>query len=408
MNTSLYIAKRYLFSKKSINAINIISGISMFGVFVASAALIIILSVFNGFESVILSMYNSFSPELRIEPSYGKGFDPATPAIASIKRDARISHVNEVLQEKVLLRYNNRQFIGTVRGVSDSFSKSRGLDSIMVDGSFLLHAEGTPQAVIGASVQGSLGVNIYDEATPIELYAARKGSATSINPAEEFNVKYIHSSGVFNVQQDFNDVVIVPLSFARDLLSEPKNISAIELRIKPLASIDDVQKDISKRLGKGFLVKNRIQQNELLYKVLNVEKWAIYIILTFVLIIAIFNLVGSLTMLVIDKKKDIAILSSIGASKKLIKRIFFYEGIMISMTGCVLGLLCGIGFCLIQQRFGLIKMGDVQTITESYPIALKIADSALVILTVFSISLLTSEISSRLSVKTLDQINENL
>lgn len=380
----------------------------MFGVFVGSAALIIILSVFNGFENVILSMYNSFSPELRVEPAYGKYLDPDQPSIRALASDSRIANYSEVLQEKALLRYGKAQYIGTVKGVSKSFMKRNNLDSILIDGNFTLNKNGIEQTVVGATVQAALGINVFDDLTQLEIYSPRKGAVSSINPADEFNISYIHPSGVFNVQQDYNEILIVPMDFARKLLDEPRMISSVEIFLKPGISVEAYQKDLKEKLKKNYIVKNRVQQNELLYKVLNMEKWAIYVILTFVLIIAIFNLVGSLTMLVIDKKKDIAILSSIGASEKLIKRIFFYEGIMIAMAGCVMGLAAGLIFCLLQQRYGFISMGQVKTITESYPIGLRWTDFLLVFFTVCGISLLTAEVSSRLSVKTLDQIKENL
>ncbi|PWG82567.1 FtsX-like permease family protein [Pararcticibacter amylolyticus] len=408
MYTSFYIAKRYLFSKKSLNAINFISGISVLGVFVGSAALVIILSVFNGFENVVLSMYNTFTPEIRIEPSSGKAFDPGSALFTALRKDKRIENYTEVLQEKALLRYKGGQYIGMVKGVSNDFLKRQRLDSTLIEGSFTLNKNGVDFAVAGSLVQGYLNLNLKDDFTDLEIYSPRKGAGNSINPADEFIVKTIHPSGVFQIQQQFDESLIVPLHFARQLLEEEKKVSFIEIYLKDDSQIDRFQDEISQKLGKQFIVKNRVQQNALLYKILNSEKWAIFVILTFVLIIAVFNLVGSLTMLVMDKKKDIAILSSIGAGRGLIRKIFFLEGMIITVAGCIAGMFTGLIFCLVQQHFGLIKMAEANLITESYPVGINPLDFVLVFFTVTGISLITSGIASRLSVKNLGNMKDEL
>jgi lipoprotein-releasing system permease protein len=409
LNTARYIAKRYLFSKKSVNAIHIISGISMLGVLVGSAALIIILSVFNGFEGLILSMYNNLGPDLEITPANAKHFNPNNAGIQELAKDKRVLNYTEVLQEKALMRYGNTQFIGKVKGVSANYAKGKAVDSVLLDGDFDLEKNGEPTAIIGASVQSYLSVNIGDQFQTLDIYAPRKGISNSLNPADEFAVRSVFPVGVLRIQQEVNDMVLVPISLARDLLGEPGTCSSLEISVKPSINTDDFQEELTKKLGNNFVVKNRIQQNELLYKILNSEKWAIFLILTFVLIIAIFNIIGSLTMLVIDKRKDIAILSSMGASKSLIRRIFFLEGMMISGIGCLIGLAVALAFCLIQQKTGFVKMDDgPNPLLESYPIALKISDFGLVTLTVLGISAIASAISSRLSVKTLDQLKETL
>ncbi|MBS7565843.1 ABC transporter permease [Mucilaginibacter sp. Bleaf8] len=409
MNTSIYIAKRYLFSRKKMHAINIISGISMLGVLVGSAALVIILSVFNGFEKVILSLYNNFTPELKIEPVQGKTFNPNTAYFNQLRHDDRVFSFTEVLQEKALIRYNNRQFIGTVHGVSEAFLNNKQLDSTIQTGSFTLQANNKPYAVIGATVQNSLAVNINDPLATLQVYSPRRNAGTnSINPADEFTVQYISPSGIFAIQQDFDDMMIVPLSFTRNLLDEPVNVSSIELNFKKRTNIDAVKDEIEEHLGKGFNVRNRYQQNTELYKTLNYERWFTFMILTFVLVIAIFNIIGSLTMLVIDKRKDIAVLTSLGAGKPLIQGIFFFEGMMISAVGYVIGSVLGLGFCLLQYKYGLIKMGGQMMVIDAYPVHIKATDFLLVLLTVTVISVIASGISSRLSVKGLDDIKQDL
>ncbi|MBS1501037.1 MAG: ABC transporter permease [Bacteroidetes bacterium] len=409
MNTAVYIARRYLFSRKKINAINIISAISMLGVFIGSAALVVVLCAYNGLEDVILSAYSNFTPEIIIQPKQGKTFDPNTPFFHALHRDPSLFSFTEVLEEKALIRYGQTgQYIGTVRGVSDEFLKNKQLDSTIEKGSFTLKSGGHDFAVVGVTVQNVLSVNISDQLSPLEIYSPKRDASSSATALDAFEVRDIYPSGIFNIQQDFNGLIITPIEFMRDLLNEPKNISAIDLNYKKGTDLKAVQADLQDKLGDMFTIKNRIQQNADLYKTLNYEHWFVFMILTFVLIIAIFNIVGSLTMLVIDKQKDIAILSSLGAGKKLIQGIFFFEGMMISFIGCVAGMLAGSMFCFLQQKLGFIKFGDNATIIDAYPIAFKFTDYVIVFFTVAGISAIASGISARLSIKRLGEIKEEL
>ena len=385
------------------HAINIISGISMLGVFVGSAALVIILSVFNGFEKVILGLYSNFTPELKIEPRFGKTFDPNTTYFMQLHKDPRIFSYTEVLQEKALIMYNNKSFIGNIKGVTPDFLKNKQLDSTIQDGSFTLRSDSINYAVIGGTVAGSLSVNISDP-TPLRIYAPNRSAMSSSDPLNEFIVRNISPSGVFSIQQDFDDIAVTPIDFARELLNEPVNVSSIEINCIKGTNVDGFQREIIDRAGGKYTVKNRIQQNTELYKTLNYERWFIFMILVFVLIIAIFNIIGSLTMLVIDKRKDIAILSSLGAGKKLVQGIFFFEGMMISGIGCIAGMIVGLIFCLLQQKYGFIKMGASMSVIDAYPIELRVKDFGLVLLTVGFIAVMASWISSRLSIKNLDDI----
>lgn len=408
MNTSVYIAKRYLFSKKKTHAINIISGISMVGVFIGSATLIIILSAFNGLEDVILKLYSNFTPELKIEARLGKTFNPETPYFNSLKKDKRIFSFTEALEEKGMVKYRDKTFIANIKGMSDDFLKNTNLDSAIQDGGFVLNAGGKPFAVIGTAVQNSLSVNVHDELTPMIIYSPRRTTGSSINPMDEFREALIYPSGVFSIQQEFDDIVVVSLDFARDLLGEPDQVSSLELTYNKGTDVEQIQDEIQDKLGNAFVVKNRKEQNVELYKTLNFERWSIFMILTFVLIVAIFNIIGTLTMLVIDKKQDIAVLTSIGADKSLIRGIFFFEGMMISMIGCVIGLAAGLIFCLLQQHYGFIKMSENVAVIDGYPIKLMAGDFALVLFTVGVISVIASAISASLSVKGLDDIKHDL
>ena len=410
MNTAFYIARRYLFAKKSTNAINIISAISLLGVFVGSAALIIILSVFNGFEEVVLKMFNTITPHLAITPAKGKTFDPNTVYFSQLKKNQSIYSYTEVLSENALLKYRDKQSVGLVKGVSNDYLKNKSLDTITKVGKFLLNNREGANAVIGSAIQNYLMVNPNDPFSQLQIFSPKKGlSTSSVNPVDDFTSLYIPVAGIFEVQEDFDNIAIVPLSFARKLLQEEKNISSIEINLQKGVDPDVFKLNIEEQLGAAFVVKDRIEQNKALYNILGTEKWAVYIILTFILIIAIFNIIGSLTMLVIDKMKDIAILSGLGAGKSLIKRIFLFEGMMITMSGCILGLVAGLLFCLLQQKTGLIKMSqDTVMMSNAYPVGLKWKDFVLVFVTVSIFSFVASALSSNLSVKKINHLNQDL
>jgi lipoprotein-releasing system permease protein len=382
----------------------------MVGVFVGSAALIIILSVFNGFEEVVLKMFNTISPQVVISPRQGKTFDPDTRYFHVLRNNPDVYSYTQVLSENALLRYNEKQSVGLIKGVSTEYLKNKSLDSITIEGNFVLNNSAGSNAVIGSAIQAYLMVNITDPFNQLQVFSPKKGSKpNSLNPADDFNVLSIPVSGVFEVQQDFDNVAIVPLSFARSLLDEPERISAIEINLQPGVDAGKFKDDIEQRIGSHYEIKDRIQQNKVLYNILGTEKWAVYIILTFILIIAIFNIIGSLTMLVIDKLKDIAVLSSLGAGKKLIKRIFLFEGMMITMTGCIFGLLVGFIFCLVQQKYGVFKMSEENlVIANAYPVAFKWMDFMLVFLTVSVFSFVASALSSNLSVKKINHLNQDL
>ncbi len=405
MNTPLFIAKRYLFSKKSVNAINIISSISMLGVLIGSAALVIILSVFNGFELLILNMYSSFTPELRLEPKQGKSFEFDSELEELLSRQRGVAYYTEVLQEKVLVRYGQNQYIANLKGEKIRSIPPNIADSLLFQGDFILKKDTTDYAVVGAAVQAYLGIDLEKEEIKATIYSPRKGTQNVLNPAEEFNLRSIYLSGVLMAQPMFDNLVIVPLSFARDVLSEPDRVSAVEIYLDENADFRSLERALREQLGERFLVKNRAQQNPALYKVLNSEKWAIFFILTFVLIIAIFNIIGSLTMLVIDKKRDIAVLKSLGANDSFIKRIFFTEGMFISFLGCIIGMALGLIFCVLQKKFGLIKMDGAELVTNVFPIAIKATDFMLVFFTVLFIALIASYVSSHLSVKGEEQLS---
>jgi lipoprotein-releasing system permease protein len=387
VNLSFYIARRYLLGKKSQNAINIISGISVIGVTVGTMALVIVLSVFNGFDSVVKSLFSTFDPDIKISVAEGKTFTPDPLVTRKIRELPGVEAVSEVLEENVLLLYGDNQHIGTIKGVDDSFQAVTGLDSMVYDGSMKLKEKNRYYAVVGQGLAYSLriGLSFID---PLFVYTIdRKSRFNMAQPEESIRRDFIYPSGIFAIEQDFDSkYVIVPIEFARELLSYDKEVSFLEVKLDPDFPPENVQAEITSFMGEGFHVKNREQQNALFYRVMKSEKWAIFLILTFILIIASFNIIGSLSMLIIDKKKDILTLRNMGAGNRLIERIFLVEGWLISITGSVLGLALGTGISWIQQRFGLIRLsGSGSFVIDAYPVKIEAVDILLIWLTVLII-----------------------
>ena len=392
MNLSFYIARRYLLGKKSRNAINIISGISVFGVTVGTMALVIVLSVFNGFDQVVKSLFSAFDPDIKISAVEGKTFIPDEAVKAEILSLPGVEAISEVLEENVLLLYGDKQNIATIKGVDESFVEVSGIDSMIYDGSMKLKDRNRPYAVVGQGVAYSLriGLSFVD---PLFVYTIdRKAQFNMAQPEESIRRDFIYPSGIFAIEQDFDSrYIIVPIEFVRELLSYDTEASFLEIKLDPRFPADKVQSGIASIAGDNFQVKNRQQQNAIFYRVMKSEKWAIFMILTFILIIASFNIIGSLSMLIIDKKKDIVTLRNMGANNRLIERIFLAEGWLISVIGSLLGLALGTGFSWVQQRFGLIRLqGSGTFIIDSYPVKIEGVDIFLIWITVLLIGLIAA------------------
>lgn len=391
MNLPFYISKRYLFSKKSQNVINIISGISVAGVVTGTMALIVILSVFNGFDDLIKSLYSTFDPEIKIIPAEGKTFSPSSASFTAVRNHRNVLHFSEVLEENVLLRYGERQYIATMKGVDDEFADVIGIDTMIIDGSFTLRESNRPMAVIGQGVAYYLGIGLTF-INPINVYSIKRTGSIPMNPEQAISRKFIFPSGIFSIEQEHNiKYIIVPISFARDLLGYNDEVSAVELKLRSGTDIKLFQNEIKKIIGNEFLVQNRNDQNALFYRIMRSEKWAIFFILTFILIVASFNIIGSLTMLMLDKKEDIRTLQNLGASNLLIRRIFLLEGWMISIIGAIIGLIIGSVIAWLQARFGIIKLsGSGSFIIDAYPVVYKFADVIKVFTTVIFIGFLAA------------------
>jgi len=390
----LFIARRYLFAKKSHNIINIISLISVIGVMVGTGALILVLSVFNGFEGLVLSLYNSFNPELKITAKEGKVFNLTEEQLMKIKQLPGIAFVSETVEENALARFGEKQYIVMMKGVDENFTRMTPLDDFLLNGRYIIGDETRPYAVIGAGVAYYLGIYPKDFAVPMSLYVPKRTRKTlSGMPDQTFNTHGVNVAGVFTIQQEFDiSYVLVPIGLARELLEYENETGALEIALSPGASVPQAREGIIDILGPGFEIKDRYQQQATLYRVMKSEKWAVFFILTFILIIAAFNMIGSLSMLIVDKKKDIAVLWSLGASKPLIKRIFFTEGLMISLFGGLLGLLLGGLIALAQQEFGLIRLGGGEGtyIVDAYPVKVQFTDFLYVLVTVLVIGAATT------------------
>jgi lipoprotein-releasing system permease protein len=385
MKLSLYIAKRYLFAKKSRNAINIISGISVAGVTVGTMALITVLSVFNGLETMVKGIFNTSDPEIRILPEKGKVFVPDSITLVRLSSLNGVDAWAEVLEENALLKYENQQYIATIKGVSDNYKSVTDLDTAMWDGEFKLRDENRMYAVAGLGVANYLGMRL-NFVSPLSVYIPQRTASLNINPETAFARRYISFSGIFAVEQEFDSkYIFTPIDFLRDLLEYKKEVTSIELKLKPGADEKKVQKAVQNLFGKSFVVQNRYQQQEIFYKVMKAERLAIFVILTFILIIASFNIIGSLTMLIIEKEHDIEILKSLGADNALIKKIFIFEGWLISLLGTIAGLLLGFIVCYIQYRFGIIKLAGDSLLINTYPVEMRLTDFFIVGATVLAI-----------------------
>lgn len=386
MKLSLYIARRYLFAKKSRNAINVISAISVAGVTVGTMALITILSVFNGLEEMVRSIFSTSDPQIKIAPAKGKVFIPDSLMLKRLAGTEGVEIYALTLEENALLRYEEQQYIATVKGVSLNYAEVTDLDTAMWDGNFTLLGEnGRPYAVAGLGVANYLGMRL-NFVSPLAIYIPDRKARIRGTPDNEFTRKYIYMSGIFAVEQEFDSkYVFLPLDFARELLDYKDEVSSIEVRMKPGADEKRTQNAIREVMGDQFVVQNRYEQQEMFYKVMKAERLAIFVILTFILVIASFNIIGSLTMLIIEKERDINILRSLGADNRLIKRIFIYEGWMISFIGTVTGLLLGFILCAAQQHFGIVKLAGESLLIDAYPVRMQLSDFLIVAATVLAI-----------------------
>ena len=390
MSFPFYIARRYLFSKKSHNAINVISGVSVCGVALATLAMVCTLSVFNGFQDLVATMFTAFDPEIKITAANGKVFDSQDERIQLLRDLPEIEVFSESLEDNAMVQYKGRQAMVVIKGIEDNFNQLTAIDSILYGrGEWILRDEVVDYAVPGIELVSVLGTGIRF-LDPLEVYAPKRGAKINVaNPSTSFESSYLHSSGlVFAVNQQKYDAsyILTSLSFARDLFQYDKEVSSIELRIAADADVKEVKKDIKRMLGNDFLVQDRYEQQADTYRIMEVEKLISYVFLSFILLIACFNVIGSLSMLIIDKRNDVVTLRNLGADDQLVSRVFLFEGYMITFFGALIGIGLGLLLCLIQQEFGIISLGSGDSagafVVDAYPVSVYAIDVILVLITV--------------------------
>ena len=395
MNFPFYIARRYLFSKKSTHAINVISGISMVGVAVATMALVVTLSVFNGFHDLVASFFTQMDPQLKVVPVKGKTALAADPILTKIRQLPEVEVATECLEEQALAVYHDRQMMVKVKGVDDNFAQLTHIREILEgDGEFELHAADMNYGIPGLGVAYQLGLG-YTYEQPLKIFAPRReGQLNMANPTEGFVVDELFSPGVvFCMKQGKYDknYILTSIAFTRHLFDLEGRLSSLELRLKPGSNFDRVKAQMQELAADQFKVLDRYEQQDDTFRIMKVEKLIAYVFLTFILIIACFNIIGSLSMLIIDKKDDVVTLRNLGATERQITRIFLFEGRLISAVGAVLGILIGLLLCWMQQQYGLVRLGSSEGsfVVDAYPVSVHPWDVVLIFLTVLAVGFLS-------------------
>lgn len=399
MNLPLKFARRYLFAKKSTNAINIISGIAVGGIAVGTAAIILILSVFNGFEDLIKSLYGSFNPDIKVTVIEGKVFTPEEGTIKKIKGIDGVSEVSQTLSEVSFFEYGESQDFGILKGVDAAFDSVSKVDENIIRGEYFTQDEEMSYAVIGAGMEYKLSMVVGDQSQSLGVYMPNRKKRTIGfgSPTDVFKRRFLPPVGVFAIQQEFDDnYIITSLDFVQDILSYRNGeIGALEVKVTENANTDNILTAIKKIVGKDFEVKDRYQQEEAFFKLMNMEKWMAYAVISFALLLLAFNIVGALWMLVLDKKKDIAILKSMGATDNLVRNIFLSEGLALSFFGAMIGYVFAIIIYILQKTVGIVKLsGGANLLIDTYPIDIKIFDFVLVFFTVMFIGFLAAWLPS--------------
>ena len=394
MNFPFYIARRYLFSKKSTHAINVISAISAVGVAVATMALIVTLSVFNGFHDLVATFFTSFDPQIEVVPAQGKTAPADDPVLQKIRQMPQVEVATECLKDQALAIYRGKQTMVTLMGVDNSFEQMSRIDEILYgEGAFILHAANLNFGIVGARLAETLGMNA-NWGGSLLIYAPRKtGQLDMANPSDGFVVDSLISPGsVFMVKQGKydRDHVLAPISFARSLFEQQGMLSSLQIRLKNGSDLDEVKNEMKTIAGDKYRVLDRYEQQEDTFRIMKVEKFIAYIFLTFILIVASFNIIGSISMLIIDKKNDVVTLRNLGATDKQIKRIFLFEGRLISFLGAMAGLLLGLLLCWLQQQFGLVALGQSSGtfVVDAYPVSVHPEDVVAVFVTVVVVGFL--------------------
>jgi lipoprotein-releasing system permease protein len=398
VNFPLLVARRYLFARRSTNAINIITGISVFGLAVGTAALLLVLSVFNGFEDLLAGLFGHFNPEIKVTPARGKQFSTDSIRLDQLRRIDGIWYVSGTLEEIAFFDYEGSKDFGVLKGVDSLFARVTNIDSTVREGVYRLQGDERNFAVLGAGMRNKLSVNVDNPLASLTVYMPVE--KTGSLPGNEFQTRSIYPAGTFAIQQEFdNQYILTNVDFMRELLATDSSVlSALEIRCRPGADVQAVRDRLRALLGPSFTVKDNYEQNEAFFKVMQLEKWMGFAITSLMLVLMAFNMVGALWMIVLDKQKDISVLKSLGATDRTVRRIFLTEGLLLTLLGLSLGLLMAVLLYWLQKTFGLITIPQ-GFLVESYPIAMRITDFIPVILTVAAIGLLASLAPARRAVQ---------
>jgi lipoprotein-releasing system permease protein len=396
MNLPLHIARRYLFAKKSTNVINIITGIAVFGISVGTAALILVLSVFNGFEDLITGMYSYFNPDVKVAPVQGKFFETSDSLLTEIKGVPGVDFVSETMEEVAVFEYKENNAIGVLFGVDENYSNVLAIDSTVREGKFKLYS-GRHHAVLGLGMRNKLGVNINDEFSAINVYMPKRKKVGLFEPM--FVKRMVYPAGTFMIQQEFdNQYIFTSLAFARELLGIGKKVSSLQIKLAPGFDIPETLEAIQTIVGPDYTVKNKYQQQESFLKLMQVEKWLSFAIVSLMMLLISFNMIGALWMIVLEKQKDISILKSMGATRKIVHNIFLFEGLLLTGLGILIGFVLAWAIYLLQKNIGLINVpGDF--IIDAYPMSMHFLDFVIVAVIVGIIGLLVSIAPARRAMK---------
>lgn len=388
MNLALKIARRYLFAKRSTNAINIITGIAVFGIAVGTAALLLVLSVFNGFEDLITAMYNNFDPDVKITPVQGKTFSQDSIPLAELQAINGVGAISATLEEVAGFKYKDNVVFGIIKGVDENYEYVTNVDSVIREGRFALESAELSYGVVGVGVRNKLALDIDDPFYRIGVYMAkRKRNPLDPNP---LRTQYLHPIGTFFAQQEFDqEYIITNLAFVRSLLQVRDQLSAIEIKLQPGFNVPETYAKIQEVVGDGFYVKDRYQQQESFFKLMKIEKWLSYAIAGLMMVMIAFNMIGALWMAVLEKRPDIVILKSMGATDRTVRNIFLSQGLLLSLLGLLIGFVLAITIYVLQKTVGIVTIPGNASI-DAYPVSMRPADFIVVILTVLAIGLLAS------------------
>lgn len=393
MKFIFFVAKRYFLSKHNTNAINIISFVSMLAVMVVTIAMLIIFSSLNGFEGLVKSLYRSFYPDIMITAKEGKSFVINKARFTKLKEIRGIEGISEVLEEKALVTSQDKQVIAVIKGVDEEFAKVNGVNNKIIRGVYKLYDEiGNPRMIVGAGIEARLNLNVTDPLITAKIHMPKRSKRKALMIKDAFKIGRVYPSGTFSIQQEFDaKYILVPIKLTRRLLHySDEQVTGLELKLDKTENVNRLKTKIETLYGDAFNVRTRYEQNQSLYQVMNMESWVVYCLLTLILFIAGFNILGSLIMLVLDKTKDIFILRSMGASAKMIRAIFLAEGMLFSGLGALLGVIFSVIMILCQQSFGIVEIPGGTFVISAYPMDMEIEDFLLVFFTVMIISLLSS------------------